>query len=228
MRVYVQSSRAHELAPLRRLIAPHGAKRDGASPVRVYTRRVCIEVLKLSQSRVNRSERRMQLQALAPGVLASVGLALRRRLTVKVCHRLRPCARALLVSSNRVRRSWDYGGALIMDGMYQAAAYFDYGAEWHPELDTYLDGWTKDKTSDGYAMARNQTQPFGRLPLARTVPAHALCLVRRHPSTHPGIDAQLRAGQCAAPDVRFAPRVSKRTPARRASGLRRMRVHASV
>jgi hypothetical protein len=58
-------------------------------------------------------------------------------------------------------RSWDYGGALIMDGMYESASYFGFGDEWHTQLDAYLDGWTKDKTSDGYAMARNQTQPFG-------------------------------------------------------------------
>lgn len=62
-------------------------------------------------------------------------------------------------------RSWDYGGALIMDGLYEAGEYFDEGETWFPQLDTYLDGWTKDKTSDGYAMARNETQPFGKRPL---------------------------------------------------------------
>ena len=68
-----------------------------------------------------------------------------------------------------------------MDGMYEAAAQFDLGAEWHPQLDSYLDGWVRDKASPGYAMARNQTQPFGRTQ------AHALWRLRapaRSPTSH--------------------------------------------
>ena len=77
-----------------------------------------------------------------------------------------------------------------MDGMFEAASQFGLGDEWYTQMDAYLDGWTRDESVPGYAMSRNQTEPFGASAVALFVlvsdqPCQTACFpsIAAHTST---------------------------------------------
>jgi len=55
--------------------------------------------------------------------------------------------------------SWNYGGALLFDGMWQSIRQFGF-SEWIPKIDRYLDAYTKDPTCRGYKLAHDIPMPF--------------------------------------------------------------------
>lgn len=55
--------------------------------------------------------------------------------------------------------AWNYGGALILDGMYESIKQFNF-SDWEPQINDYLDSYTNDKLTPGYDLARNVTMPF--------------------------------------------------------------------
>ena len=56
--------------------------------------------------------------------------------------------------------NWDYGGALSMDGMYQADK--EFGFNLTKVMDNYLDNFLEDKNALGYKLLHNQHIDWGR------------------------------------------------------------------
>ena len=55
--------------------------------------------------------------------------------------------------------SWNYGGALLFDGMWQAVRQFGFD-DWVPLINKYLDAYTQDPECRGYKLRHNITMPF--------------------------------------------------------------------
>ena len=47
--------------------------------------------------------------------------------------------------------SWNYGGALLLDGMWQSVMQFGFD-DWVPKIAKYLDAYTKDPDCRGYKL----------------------------------------------------------------------------
>jgi hypothetical protein len=56
---------------------------------------------------------------------------------------------------------WGYGGALLFDGLMDAAETFGFEDEWMPRIDAYLDAYLqKGAPTPGYNLSRNISMPW--------------------------------------------------------------------
>eukprot|EP01051_Picozoa_sp_SAG22_P014018 SAG22_NODE_1643_length_3905_cov_153.165528_2_plen_234_part_00 len=68
---------------------------------------------------------------------------------------------AMAPGVNHGMLAWNYGAALILDGMFESVAQF--GAEfddWVPKMSKYMDDYTAEKSCRGYKLAHNITMPW--------------------------------------------------------------------
>ena len=56
---------------------------------------------------------------------------------------------------------WQYGAALILDGMFQSVSQFGFD-DWVPQMSKYMDAYTSEKGCRGYNLAHNITMPWDR------------------------------------------------------------------
>lgn len=56
--------------------------------------------------------------------------------------------------------AWNYGGALIFDGMYQSIRQFGDANNWTAQLNDYLDRYAKSREVPGYNLSHNITIPW--------------------------------------------------------------------
>lgn len=56
---------------------------------------------------------------------------------------------------------WNYGAALILDGMFESVRQFGFH-DWVPKIDAYMDAYTLEKSCRGYKLAHNITMPWDR------------------------------------------------------------------
>jgi hypothetical protein len=60
---------------------------------------------------------------------------------------------------NQGMLAWNYGAALILDGMFESVAQFGFD-DWVPQMSKYMDAYTAEKACRGYKLAHNITMPW--------------------------------------------------------------------
>jgi hypothetical protein len=55
--------------------------------------------------------------------------------------------------------AWNYGAALILDGMFESVAQFGFD-DWVPAMSKYMDAYTTEPKCRGYKLAHNITMPW--------------------------------------------------------------------
>jgi hypothetical protein len=55
--------------------------------------------------------------------------------------------------------AWNYGAALILDGMFESVAEFGFD-DWVPKMSKYMDAYTAEKDCRGYKLAHDITMPW--------------------------------------------------------------------
>ena len=60
---------------------------------------------------------------------------------------------------NKGMLAWNYGAALILDGMFESVDEFGFD-DWVPKMSKYMDAYTAEQNCRGYKLAHNITMPW--------------------------------------------------------------------